>query len=63
MKAACDTTAMVSAFANDYRGYVPVPECMVEGVYEAKLAPTSALEPAAGDKICDAMIAMYETCR
>ena len=63
MKSACDTTAMVSAFANDYRGYVPTPECMRPGVYEAKLAPTSALEPAAGDKICEAMIALYETCK
>lgn len=63
MKEACDGAAFVSAFANDYCGYVPTPECMRPGVYEARLAPTSALEPAAGDKLCDAIIAMYEKCR
>lgn len=45
----------VSAFANDYCGYVPVPECMREGVYEARLATTSALESSAGEKITDAV--------
>jgi len=59
MKAACDGLAFVSAFANDYQGYVPTPECMKEGVYEATLAKTSALEAAAGDKIADAVIDMY----
>jgi neutral ceramidase len=48
-----------SDFANDYCGYVPTPECMVPGVYEARLAPTSGLERAAGDIICDALIQMY----
>ena len=58
MKAACPGLCFVSAFANDYAGYVPTPECMVPGVYEARLARTSALEPAAGDKVTEAMIAM-----
>ncbi len=62
MKAACAGTAFVSAFANDYCGYVPTPDCMVPGVYEAKLAPTSGLEPAAGDKVADAVIALYKRC-
>ena len=60
MKKACDGLIFVSAFANDYSGYVPVPECMKDGVYEATLAKTSALEPAAGDKITDAIIEMYK---
>lgn len=63
MKEACDGVAFVSAFANDYCGYVPTADCMRPGVYEARLAPTSALEPAAGDKLCDAIIAIYETCK
>lgn len=63
MKEACNGAAFISAFANDYCGYVPTAECMRPGVYEARLAPTSALEPAAGDKLCDAIIAMYETCK
>ena len=54
--------AFVSAFANGYCGYVPTPECMVPGVYEARLAPTSALEPAAGDKLTEAVIGPYEQC-
>lgn len=60
MKEACGGTAFVSAFANDYCGYVPTADCMRPGVYEARLAPTSALEPVAGDKLCDAIIAMYK---
>lgn len=60
MKESCSGAAFVSAFANDYCGYVPTADCMRPGVYEARLAPTSALEPAAGDKLCDAIIAMYE---
>ena len=59
IKEACDGYCFVSAFANDYCGYVPTPECMREGVYEARLAPTSALEPAAGDKVADKLIEMY----
>jgi len=62
MKAACKGLAFVSAFANDYCGYVPTPECMVPGVYEARLAPTSALEPAAGDILTDGMIELYNRC-
>ena len=62
MKQACKGFAFVSAFANDYCGYVPTPECMVPGVYEARLAPTSALEPAAGDILTEAMIALYHRC-
>lgn len=60
MKEACEGMAFVSAFANDYCGYVPTPECMREGVYEARLAPTSALEPEAGDKVCEGIIALYQ---
>lgn len=63
MKEACDGAAFVSAFANDYCGYVPTPDCMRPGVYEARLAPTSALEAAAGDKLCDGIIALYNKCK
>ena len=59
MKEACGGFAFISAFANDYCGYVPTPECMVPGVYEARLAPTSALEPAAGDILTEAMLKLY----
>lgn len=63
MKAGCCGLAFISAFANDYCGYVPTPECMVPGVYEARLAPTSALEPAAGDILTDAMLKLYNRLR
>ena len=63
MKKACGGTAFISAFANDYCGYVPTPECMVPGVYEARLAPTSALEPAAGALLTDAMLKLYDRLR
>ena len=43
--------AMVSAFANDYGGYVPMPEMMIPGVYEARLATSSQLAPEAGDEL------------
>ena len=59
VKKACGEYCFVSAFANDYAGYVPTPECMKEGVYEATLAPTSALEAAAGDIVTDELIEMY----
>jgi len=50
---------MVSAFANDYRGYVPTPECIgIWTVYEARLAPTSALEAATGDKIVEGILSL-----
>jgi len=32
---------------------------MKPGVYEARLTPTSGLESAAGDKLADAMTALY----
>ncbi len=52
----------VSAFANDYAGYVAMPECFGEkAVYEATLCPTSALEPAAGDKVVQGIIELYRT--
>lgn len=63
IKAACEGPAFVSAFSNDYCGYVPTPDCFLPGIYSAKLAPTSCLEVDAGDKICDAAIAMYEKIR
>ena len=60
IKNVCKDTCFVSAFANDYCGYVPIPEAMEhDTVYEAKLAPSSALEPATGDKVADALIEMY----
>lgn len=62
MKAACEGLCFVSAFANDYCGYVPTPECMKPGVYEARLAPTSGLEPAAGDLVTEEVIRLYQNC-
>ena len=51
----------VSAFANDYRGYVPTPECIGQhGVYEARLAPTSALAADTGDKIVEGILSLKE---
>lgn len=60
IKKACEGVCFVSAFANDYVGYVPTPDCMKEGVYEATLAPTSALEAMAGDVVTDELIEMYK---
>jgi len=60
IKKSCGDTCFISDFANDYAGYVPTPECMVEGVYEATLAPTSALEADAGDIVTDELIRMYK---
>ena len=50
--------AMVCAFSNDYGGYVPTPDCMVPGIYEARLATTSQLEPEAGGKLVAALLAL-----
>ena len=50
---------MVSAFANDYIGYIPTPECMKPGVYEARLATTSRHTESAGDEICEAMKSLH----
>ncbi|NLD88476.1 MAG: hypothetical protein GX633_09530 [Clostridiales bacterium] len=50
--------SMVSIFTNDYRGYVPTPDKMKPGVYEARLASTSTLAPEAGDIICEAIAKM-----
>lgn len=58
IKRGWDGVCMVSAFANDYCGYVPVPSCMVEGVYEARLCKTSCLESEAGDKITEQVFKM-----
>ncbi len=52
--------SMVSAFANDYIGYVPTPECMKPGVYEARLASTSRHLPGAGAEICEGMKKLYK---
>ncbi len=60
VKEQCGEHIFFSDFANDYCGYVPTPECMVPGVYEARLAPTSGLESDAGDIICDALTQMYQ---
>jgi len=62
IKAACGEYCFVAAFANDYCGYVPTEECMREGVYEARLAFTSGLEPAAGNLVSDAAIELYKQC-
>ena len=51
IKNAIGKYCFVSAFANDYCGYIPVPECMKDGVYEATLCKTSCLEAQAGDII------------
>ncbi|MBR2884729.1 MAG: neutral/alkaline non-lysosomal ceramidase N-terminal domain-containing protein [Clostridia bacterium] len=59
IKKACGEYCFISAFANDYAGYVPTSECMKEGVYEANLAPTSALEAATGDIVTDQLIEMH----
>lgn len=56
IKKAVGKLCFVSAFANDYCGYVPVPECMKDGVYEARLCKTSCLEADAGDKIVDGIV-------
>ena len=60
VKSQCGEHVFFSDFANDYCGYVPTPECMVPGVYEARLAPTSGLERDAGEIICDSIIQMYQ---
>ncbi len=51
--------SMVSAFANDYIGYIPTPDCMKPGVYEARLATTSRHTPEAGNEICSAMAKLH----
>ncbi len=61
IKKACGDKCFISDFANDYLGYVPTPECMAEGVYEATLAATSALEAATGDIVTDELIRMHKT--
>ena len=63
IKKACGGSCFISAFANDYVGYVPTPECMKEGVYEATLASTSALEAMAGDIVTDELIMMHNKMR
>ena len=61
IKAEIGAPCLVSAFANDYAGYVPTPDCFGEpGVYEAKLCPTSALEPGAGDAVVDGILALAQ---
>ena len=61
IKKGINSPCFVSAFANDYAGYVPVEECFGEkDVYEAKLCPTSALEPTAGDKIVQGILELYQ---
>lgn len=61
IKEACGKGSMPSAFALDYCGYVPTPECMKPGIYEATLAPTSGLEADTGDRMCEEMIKLYNT--
>ncbi|MBR2181581.1 MAG: hypothetical protein IJ949_06795, partial [Oscillospiraceae bacterium] len=52
--------SMVSAFANDYIGYIPTPECMKPGVYEARLASTSRHTAEAGSEICKEMVKLHK---
>lgn len=52
--------SMVSAFANDYIGYIPTPECMRPGVYEARLATTSRHTEEAGSEICKEMAKLHK---
>jgi len=55
IKESTKNLTMVSAFANDYCGYVPAPQCFRPGVYEARLCRTSCLEETAGEKIATAV--------
>jgi hypothetical protein len=57
IKAGLPKTAMVSAFANDYCGYVPL-DCFIgdAGGYEAKLCPTSTLAKGTGDKVVEGIL-------
>ncbi len=52
--------SMVSAFANDYIGYIPTPECMKPGVYEARIATTSRHTAEAGSEICKEMAKLHK---
>ncbi|MBR2634143.1 MAG: neutral/alkaline non-lysosomal ceramidase N-terminal domain-containing protein [Clostridia bacterium] len=62
IKAGLPGPCMVSAFANDYCGYVPLPEFLSEpGVYEARLCPTSALEGEAGNKIVEGILRLEKS--
>ena len=57
IKKGIQSPAMVSAFANDYAGYVPVPQFIGEpGIYEARLCPTSALEAGTGDAVVQGIL-------
>ena len=56
IKKALGKNCFVSAFANDYLGYVPVKECIKPGVYEARLCKTSCLEEDAGEKMVRGII-------
>ena len=60
IKKAIGEYCFVSAFANDYLGYVPVKECMKPGVYEARLCKTSCLEEDAGNKIVSGITDLKE---
>lgn len=60
IKSGIGNLCMVSAFANDYLGYVPTPDSMKEGVYEARLAPTSGLTEDTGDIITETAIALAD---
>ena len=64
IKKGIGTHCMVSAFANDYCGYVPMAQFIGEpNVYEAKLCPTSALAPEAGDLIVEGILSLKEICQ
>ncbi|MBR2365816.1 MAG: neutral/alkaline non-lysosomal ceramidase N-terminal domain-containing protein [Oscillospiraceae bacterium] len=57
IKKGLPSAAMVSAFANDYAGYVPTPDLIGQpGIYEARLCPTSALEADTGDAVVQGII-------
>ena len=60
IKAGACGNVFVSAFANDYCGYVPVPKCMVPGVYEATLCRTSCLAPETGDQVVEGILSLQK---
>lgn len=61
IKAGLAKTTMVSAFANDYCGYVPL-DCFIgdAGVYEARLCPTSTLAKGTGDKVVAGILELQQ---
>ncbi|MBR2616286.1 MAG: neutral/alkaline non-lysosomal ceramidase N-terminal domain-containing protein [Clostridia bacterium] len=64
IKAGLPGACMVSAFANDYCGYVPEARFIGEpGVYEARLCPTSALAGETGDLVVEGILSLEKELR